>query len=65
MKRILPRVIDPPEVLRRMGGASRDALEPEFSLLVWNVYKGRRAGWLRDLRRRRYDVVYDAWVAWR
>jgi endonuclease/exonuclease/phosphatase (EEP) superfamily protein YafD len=51
LKRILPRLVPPPESLLWMGAPSREALPPAFSLLVWNVFKGKRAAWLRDLRR--------------
>jgi endonuclease/exonuclease/phosphatase (EEP) superfamily protein YafD len=51
MKRILPRIVPKPEVLRRMGCPSQQAFGPAFSLLVWNVFKGKRRHWLRDLRR--------------
>jgi len=51
IKRILPRLVSPSENLLHMGSPSREGLQPAFSLLVWNMFKGKRAAWLRDLRR--------------
>ena len=51
IKRIFTRLVPPPETLLLMGSPSREGLQPAFSLLVWNMFKGKRATWLRDLRR--------------
>ena len=50
MRSLLPSLGDGPNPLQRLGTPPRAALPPAFSLLVWNVFKGRHRHWLRDLR---------------
>ena len=50
-KRLLPTIVPPHEGLERMGQAPRSALGASFRVIVWNMYKGRRRGWLEDLAR--------------
>lgn len=50
VKNMLPTIAAGADALQRLGKPPRDALPAAFSLLVWNVFKGRRQHWLRDLR---------------
>ncbi len=50
-RKLFPELYDSENTLQVIGGVHADAcLEKSFSVLVWNVYKGRMRGWEQDFR---------------
>ena len=48
--KIFPQFYASPNVLRIMGRPCRPAFRDTIKILVWNMYKGKRAGWAEDFR---------------
>lgn len=46
-----PEIYQPAEILQTLGAASKEALGDRFSVVVWNMYKGRRLNWQEDFKR--------------
>lgn len=49
-KDFFPVLYGPEDTLQIIGGASQECLPAQFDVLIWNIYKGRRAGWDRDFQ---------------
>jgi endonuclease/exonuclease/phosphatase (EEP) superfamily protein YafD len=48
--RLLPQVSTASDTLRLMGRAGQDSFDQRLKILVWNMYKGKRPGWVDDFR---------------
>ncbi len=46
-----PEIYQPAEILQTLGRPSKEALGSSFSVVVWNMYKGRRLNWQEDFKR--------------
>lgn len=49
-KKFFPHIFNQAESLISVGSGYKSALDSEFSMLVWNIYKGRKRGWAEDFQ---------------
>ncbi len=50
LRKILPHSFKADDDIRVLGQASKDSLEHDINVLVWNIYKGRGSNWARDFK---------------
>ncbi|PZO88965.1 MAG: endonuclease/exonuclease/phosphatase family protein [Micavibrio aeruginosavorus] len=46
-----PEIYQPAEILQTFGRPCKNALGERFSVVIWNMYKGRRPNWQEDFKR--------------
>lgn len=55
LNRFLPHCYSADDELRELGRPTKAVIGQEFNVLVWNIYKARRAHWVRDFK----ELVVD------
>lgn len=55
LRQFLPHCYTAEDELRELGQASQVALGPNIRVLVWNIFKAKKANWITDFKKLAFD----------